>query len=94
MSEWQPIETAPKDREIMLGCPEREGCPARSTEGYWYIPEHGEYLGDCGGECRCPEYGDTPEPFWMSADGGFTEEHPPTHWQDKPSPPTPTGEPA
>ena len=84
--EWQPIETAPKDMEIMLSriAPNED---SRVTEGYWYAPEHGLYLGDCGGECRCPEYADPPAPYWFSADGGFTEEHPPTHWKYKPQPP-------
>lgn len=36
---WQPIETAPRDQNIILGA------PGRSSEGYWYAPQ-GEYLGD------------------------------------------------
>jgi hypothetical protein len=90
--EWRPIETAPKDgTHILLYAPAREyaGKPTepRLTYGYWMIWEHGEYLGDCGGECRCPEYGDTPEPSWYSEDGGFTPENPPTHWKALPLPP-------
>jgi len=84
---WQPIETAPKDREIILGRSVGGECPARVTEGYWYIEEHGKYLGDCGGPCRCPEYAEPCAPFWMSTDGGFTKEAPPTHWM--PLPPEP-----
>lgn len=91
---WQPIKTAPKDGThiLLYAGPQTfrgELVGPRLTYGYWLIEEHGEYLGDCGGECRCPEYGDTPEPFWMSEDGGFTEENPPTHWRPLPSPPTP-----
>jgi hypothetical protein len=90
--EWRPIETAPKDgTHILLYAPAREyaGKPTepRLTYGYWMILEHGEYLGDCGGECRCPEYGDTPEPSWYSEDGGFIPENPPTHWKALPLPP-------
>lgn len=94
--EWRDIADAPKDgTPILLGAPAQayQGKPVapRSTEGYWYIPEHGKYLGDCGGECRCPEYGDPEPPGWMSMDGGFTEENPPTHFMPLPAPPT--GEP-
>jgi hypothetical protein len=89
---WQPIETAPKDGTyVLLYAPAQEyrGKPTepRLTYGCWMVFEHGEYLGDCGGECRCPEYGDTPDPCWHSEDGGFTEEHPPTHWMPLPLPP-------
>jgi hypothetical protein len=83
-AQWRPIETAPKDKNIMLAT---DYAPFRVTEGWWEEPEHGEYLGDCGGECRCPEYGDTPEPMWLSTDGGFTKEHPPTHWMPVPAGP-------
>lgn len=80
--QWQPIETAPKDRSILLGA------PGRSTEGHWLVPPP-VYLGDCGGECRCPEYEDSDEkPGWWSMDGGFTEDHPPTHWRPLPAPPS------
>ena len=81
VQQWQPIETAPKDKEVMLS----DG--SRVTQGFWYEEEHGEYLGDCGGPCRCPEYDAPCEPFWMSMDGGFTRENPPTHWMPLPEPP-------
>lgn len=95
MSEWQPISTAPKDgTHILLWAPAQtfEGKPTepRLTYGYWDVPEHGAYLGDCGGECRCPEYDDCPDPYWFSMDGSFTEENPPTHWMPLPAPPEPT----
>jgi hypothetical protein len=86
--QWLPIESAPKDRNILLST---NYAPLRVAEGWWDEPEHGEYLGDCGGACRCPEYGDTPEPSWMSTDGGFTKEHPPTHWMPLPLPPVSEG---
>ena len=91
MSAWQPIETAPKDgTTVILYAPFGDGNPGstyRLTPGYWDAPEYGKYLGDCGGECRCPEYADAPEPSWMSWDGGFFPDKPPTHWQPLPAPP-------
>lgn len=91
---WLPIETAPKDgTHVLLYAPasEYKGEPtaARLTYGYWLVEEHGAYLGDCGGECRCPEYDDPPEPYWFSDDGGFTKEDPPTRWMPLPSAPSP-----
>ncbi len=93
MSEWQPIETAPKDGTLILlyaGAQMYDGKPTdpRLTCGYWLVLEHGDYLGDCGGECRCPEYDDPPDPYWYSEDGGFTTENPPTHWMPLPAPPS------
>lgn len=89
---WQPIETAPKDgTEILLfrGAEIFEGKPVaeRVTSGAWielietaseYHATTGEYLGQSiqGGEAS-----------WMSWDGGFREDAPPTHWM--PLPPAP-----
>jgi hypothetical protein len=80
MSEWQDISTAPKDgTEIWLFGPSPEG--PRVTIGHWTQDEECRtYLGDCGGECHCPEY-DYSDPLWMSADGGFSNEWPCTMWQ-------------
>jgi hypothetical protein len=89
---WQPIETAPKDgTDIILGAPAQtyNGQPVapRSTVGHWTTEEEcREQIGDCGGECRCPEY-TYHDPYWMTWDGGFTEENPPTHWMPLPPPP-------
>lgn len=90
--DWQPIETAPKDgTNILLYAPaavyQGKAVTERLTYGHWEEPEHGKYLGDCGGECRCPEYDEAPPPYWYSDDGGFTEEYPPTHWMPLPKPP-------
>ena len=85
MSKWQPIETAPKDgTDILLGA---SGEFPRSTVGHWADDdEMREVIGDCGGECRCPVY-EYHDPCWLSWDGGFTKEHPPTHWMPLPEPP-------
>lgn len=94
---WRTIDSAPKDgTEIILGAPAQEfhGKPVapRSTVGHWTTDEEcQEYIGDCGGECRCPEYR-YHDPYWISWDGGFTEENPPTHWMPLPPPPPTTGD--
>lgn len=98
-SVWQPIETAPRDgTEVLLHGPVPSD-PRRVTAGFWIVPGPA-IIGDCGGVCRCPEYSDEVEPphwctmhggdpaGWMSNDGGFTEEYPPTHWQPLPAPPS------
>lgn len=82
MSEWQPIETAPRDgTEVILGSLAQtyKGAPVppRVTIGYWTQDDEPEY-----------EYCD---PYWMSWDGGFTKENPPTHWMPLPPPPEPPG---
>ena len=80
--QWQPIETAPKDgTEILLARGDRV------SSGAWYEWEEtcseyhastGVYLGQSiqGGGA-----------MWMSQDGGFTDEEPPTHWMPLPSAP-------
>ncbi len=95
--EWLPIETAPKDGtdvllssigQTFLGHP----MPDRVTIGHWTTDEEcREQIGDCGGECRCPEYR-YDDPSWLSWDGGFTKENPATHWQPLPTPPATGGE--
>ena len=90
---WRPIETAPKDgTDIILAVPSQQfdGKPTdpRSTVGHWAQDEERKiYLGDCGGECRCPEYDYDEDATWISWDGGFTKENPPTHWRPLPEPP-------
>jgi len=72
---WEPIETAPKDAsEIIL----RRG--DRVTSGNWF--EETDYFDAQRGEMT-----EFPDPHWMTWDGGFTEEEPPTHWMPLPPPP-------
>lgn len=91
---WRPIETAPRDgAEILLYAPacEFQGRPVaeRVTFGHWMQHEGGTI------ECRDADGRwigqDDDEGFegWMSWDGGFTAEHPPTHWMPLPEPPEP-----
>jgi hypothetical protein len=90
---WLPMEEAPKDgTDILLYAPavEYRGKPTeeRITIGHWMTDEECRLLvGDCGGECRCPEY-DYVEPSWISWDGGFTDEHPPTRFMYLPKGPS------
>ena len=94
---WRPIESAPKDgTDIILGSgpQEYQGNPVepRVTIGHWMTDEEcQERIGDCGGECRCPEY-KYHDPYWITWDGGFTEENPPEFWMPLPSTPTAAGE--
>ena len=79
--DWQPIETAPKDDLIILGC-FRTGLDEDGDE-YESIVTHGSYVEDlsvfCDGEevggfldCDCQEFG---------------QECQPTHWMPLPAPP-------
>lgn len=89
---WLPIKSAPKDgTEVLLFAPATtyQGKPVleRITMGHWTTDEECQrVIGDCGGECRCLEY-DYDEPFWLSWDGGFLAELPPTHWRPLPTAP-------
>lgn len=79
--EWQPIETAPKDgRPILLfgDC--------RVTSGHWSAPSETPRIIYQDGFAPDTEW-DEWEPYWASWDGGFTEEHPPTHWMPLPAAP-------
>ena len=73
MAKWQPIETAPKDADILLYGPSSDG--PRVTEGYWMKAQY-DY-----------EFDRTHPAFWFSMDGGFTKKYPPTHWMPLPEPP-------
>ena len=84
MMEWQPIETAPKDgAEIILCRGKRVTCGAWVEEDEETMSEYhsnGTYLGEYPTGKIYPAY-------WMSQDGGFTDEEPPTHWMALPEPP-------
>lgn len=83
--EWQPIETAPKDgTEIILVRGNRVTCGTWFDEREICASEYhanGTYLGNY-------ETGEVVPGQWMSWDGGFTDEAPPTHWMPMPTPPT------
>jgi len=82
---WKPIESAPKDgTPIIL----RRG--ERVTPGQWVAAsESGEqHFWDLEGRYQGSEIvGRTHDAYWMSDDGGFTADEPPTHWTPIPEPP-------
>lgn len=84
---WQPMDTAPTDRNVLLVREAGGGKPRTVTFGYWHTEEHGPQLGDCGGVCHCPEYDEPCEPFWYSEDGSFSKDSPPVAWAEVPEPP-------
>lgn len=75
MSEWQPIETAPRIRErVLLYVPTEMGGSYTVQIGQW----DDDYKSD------------DPYPFWRY-DGDetsrYSRAHPPTHWMPLPDPP-------
>lgn len=75
---WRPIETAPMDSTVVMLYGD-----GRVTCGSW-IAEQDITVSDHVG---CYPSGETTPAYWQSHDGGFTEEHPPTHWMPLPQPP-------
>lgn len=75
MMQWQPIDTAPKDRLILLFWPATGGMSIRIACGKW---DHDEYAR-------------RPKPYWTSDRKfiGVREHrsHPPTHWMLLPEAP-------
>lgn len=79
---WLDIETVPKDgTRIMLAA-----APDRVTLGQWMAPSEVPWLKYRDGYAP-EEVWDEFDPGWYSEDGGFTDEHPPTHWAPLPEPP-------
>ncbi len=79
---WLPIETAPKDgSEMILARGDRV------TYGHWlsdegWTVEHRDVDGRWIGQDESDGW-----EGWMSWDGGFLEEDPPTHWRPLGAPP-------
>lgn len=74
MSEWQPIETAPKDRYILLFRPTAPNWQ-RVAEGKWDAQEHNK---------KPRPYWSCP---WRITFNDGDRLHEPTHWMPLPSPP-------
>jgi hypothetical protein len=79
MSEWLPIESAPKDGTLIILARDE-----RVTVGQWQDPETDGAGWD----------GDDYEAYWHSWDGGFLNdpEYCASHWMPLPDPPHPPGE--
>ena len=76
MSEWQPIETAPKDRRIMLALPKQKYGEKRVVFGIW----------------NQDEYARKPRPYFsydqsVSMGMVWTRDTQPIAWQEVPEPP-------
>ena len=82
---WRPIETAPMNGTVVMLYGH-----GRVTVGSW-VAEHdimvNEYDRSTGDYLGSHLSGETLPAYWQSHDGGFTEEHPPTHWMPLPQPP-------
>lgn len=73
MSEWKPIETAPKDRWILLAFPNRVVAYATWIEDSGHLGQFDERSGWFG--------------YWQGY--GFMSMHSPSHWRDLPNAPKP-----
>ncbi|WP_281700978.1 DUF551 domain-containing protein [Acetobacter malorum] len=73
---WRPIETAPRDKEIILFYPKVLGSDAGIYKGRW----------------DCDQYRKIPKPYWGGGYADLwgiihAKKNPPTHWQPLPNPP-------
>ena len=81
MSEWQPIETAPRDGTVIDLWAEG----FRFADCMWGKPEH--CCGEAGWHCDSEWHGQ--EPGWVvTADNAFLwTDYEPPHWMPLPAPP-------
>lgn len=102
MTEWQPIETAPKDTPILGMCNDGCSAPACNEKEHTLCMYHAfaEGLGVCGPGMHIIEFGGgffdgwedgggcMPD-WWFRAGSEFEEVANPTHWMPLPEPPAP-----
>lgn len=84
MSEWKPIATAPRDRNILICVPGYDDYDQRVREAWWKSPWDGAPMKQCAWE--------TMKGTVLSSDVHATSDGKPlgaTHWQPLPEPPTP-----
>jgi hypothetical protein len=69
MDKWQPIETAPKDRDILIACPSIPSPHPKVVIGGWEPDAHKKNA----------------RPYWShSGPMYFARKHQPTHWMPLP----------
>lgn len=76
MSKWMPIETAPKDVEVLV----------RRKDGVMHIAKVSGY-GDRRYGILSADFGDASCMFFFPVGGDYGSDDTPTHWMPLPSPP-------
>lgn len=86
--DWRPIDSAPKDKSILLGSPETGDDPAISTLGWWEGPESDgmDYMGHDGGFVDY-DYSTYRPGRSIGNPKSHYPPRQPTHWQPLPEPP-------
>ncbi len=78
MSDWQPIESAPKDGTWILACrPSDDAFYRMEQAGYAIVPEAIHWARH--------SFGSAGKPCWRNDDGNKRPHH--SHWMPLPSPP-------
>jgi hypothetical protein len=87
--EWMPIETAPKDKEIILGClPDEDGIGEHVSQGYWIAAEEDQVdqPGHDAGFVDCNFCYWQPSRSFGAERSRYSGRQP-THWMPLPPPP-------
>jgi hypothetical protein len=85
-AEWQPIETAPKGRKVIVAYRNRLG-KWRTVMGHYYLPQTLQMEND---RDDLDDDGYAPEGWYEESetqDAILPTEEPPTHWMALPTPP-------
>jgi len=85
MSEWKPIETAPKDGSEFLSCGGPDGSKGQVYPTRWLSP--GPYTTENGKNVAGERRFQWPDGFYWAGYDGFVGPVTPTDWQPLPPPP-------